>query len=451
MAVILAEVTMTLSARSDHRDGPVESASAAHALQPLLSAFLGADPPVTVQLWDGTRFGTGSAGVLHVRSPLALRRLLWSPGELGLGRAYVAGELDAEGDVIAVLAALKDSARRDLGIRVLPATLRAARRVGALGRPPRRPPEEARVRGRRHSKRRDAEAIRHHYDVSNEFYELVLGSTMTYSCAYYRSANATLDEAQTAKHELICRKLGLPDRPGAKLLDVGCGWGSMAIHAARHHRARVVGITISAEQARRAAERAAAAGVDDRVEVRLQDYRELGDEQFDAISSIGMFEHVGRRRTAEYFATLRAHLRPEGRLLNHAISSTNGSRLSRRSFTGRYVFPDGELLDVGEVVLAMEAAGFEVRDVEGLREHYARTLRAWVANLEHSWDHVVDLVGEARARVWRLYMAGSALGFEDGGTALHQVLGVVPTAVGSSGMGRTREGWTTADSATLPA
>ncbi len=294
-----------------------------------------------------------------------------------------------------------------------------------------------------HSKARDAQAISHHYDVGNEFYEIVLGPAMTYSCAYFDHDRATLADAQAAKHELVCRKLGLHELDGARLLDVGCGWGSLAMHAAAHHGASAVGITISAEQAARAQARVDEAGLGDRVEIRLQDYRDLGSETFDAISSIGMFEHVGRERMAEYFSTLHGLLRPRGRLLNHAISSVGGSRIDRRSFTGRYVFPDGELIDVGDTVRAMESAGFEVRDVHSLREHYARTLRCWVANLEADWDRAVALVGERRARVWRLYMAGSAVGFVDGGINVHQVLGVVPSETGDSGMAATRDDWCT--------
>jgi cyclopropane-fatty-acyl-phospholipid synthase len=421
-----------------------DAGSAAGAMRPLLEQLLGLDPHVRIVLWDDSAFGpVEGIGTLFIRSPDALRRILWAPGELGLARAYVSGDIDVEGDVIAVVAALRDAAPAKLGgPAAVSAAVRAARRTGALGRPLPPPPEEAKVRGRRHSKGRDAQAISHHYDVGNEFYGIVLGEAMTYSCAYFDRPERTLAEAQAAKHDLICRKLGLAERPGARLLDVGCGWGSMAMHAASRFGAQVVGITISREQAAHARRRVDEAGLADRVEIRLQDYRDVRGERFDAISSVGMFEHVGRKRMAEYFQTLRAHLRPQGRLLNHAISSVDGSRLSGRSFTGRYVFPDGELLDVGEVVLAMEAAGFEVRDVQSLREHYARTLRAWVSNLEAQWDRAVELVGEGRARVWRLYMAGSAVGFEDGGIAIHQVLGVVPSG-GVSGMPATRDGWAT--------
>ena len=210
---------------------------------------------------------------------------------------------------------------------------------------------------------------------------------------------------------------------------------------ARHHGAQVVGVALSREQVDEASRRVAEASLDGQVEIRLQDYRDLRGERFDAISSIGMFEHVGTARTARYFSTLRDLLVPTGRLLNHAISSAGGSRLGNRTFIGRYVFPDGELIDVGEVVLAMERAGFEVRDVESLREHYARTLRCWVSNLESRWDEAVALVGRARADIWRLYMAASAIGFEDGGISLHQVLGVLPAPDGTSGMPRTRDEW----------
>jgi cyclopropane-fatty-acyl-phospholipid synthase len=222
---------------------------------------------------------------------------------------------------------------------------------------------------------------------------------------------------------------------------VGCGWGSLAIHAARHYGAHVVGVTLSREQAQLARERVEASGLARQVEIRLQDYREVRDEPFDGIASVGMFEHVGSAKSAEYFGSMRRLIKPEGRLLNHAISSVGGSRIGSRSFIGRYVFPDGELLDVGEVVLAMEQAGFEVRDVESLREHYVKTLRAWVANLQRHWQAAVADVGVRRARVWLLYMAASANGFEDGGISIHQVLGVVPAPNGRSGMPNTRDGW----------
>jgi cyclopropane-fatty-acyl-phospholipid synthase len=425
-------------------DGPPGRGVAA-ALAPMVTALLGGKAPIRFKFWDGSALGGDDVvGTIDVHSPDAIRRIVWAPGELGLARAFVAGELSIDGDIFEVLTALRDASPRELrrvDARTMAATVRTAVRLGAIGTPLPPPPEESRPAGRIHSPARDARAISHHYDVGNDFYELVLGPSWTYSCARFVTPSTTLEEAQAAKYELICRKLGLDHQPGARLLDVGCGWGSMAIHAARHHDARVVGVALSHEQVDKATERVRQAGVADRVEIRYQDYRDLAGEQFDAISSIGMFEHVGSSRTGTYFTTLRGLLAPTGRLLNHAISSAGGSRLGRRTFIGRYVFPDGELIDVGEVVLAMERAGFEVRDVESLREHYARTLRSWVANLEAHWDEAVALVGRARSDIWRLYMAASAVGFEDGGIAVHQVLGVVPASDGTSGMPRTRGEW----------
>jgi cyclopropane-fatty-acyl-phospholipid synthase len=415
----------------------------AAAIAPLLAHFFGGAIPVRFEFWDGTSLGPAAGDTLQVRSPDAVRRLLWAPGELGLARAFVMGDLAFEGDIFEILAALHHAApeRIHVGSRLPWQALQAARRLGVIGKPLPPPPEEAAPQGRLHSRSRDAQAVQHHYDVSNEFYALVLGPAMTYSCARFAQGVETLEAAQESKHDLICRKLGLAAGAGQRILDVGCGWGSFAIHAARHYGARVVGVTLSPAQARRGLERVAAAGLDDRIEIRLQDYRDIRDGAFDGIASVGMFEHVGSSKSAEYFATMRRLLGPEGRLLNHAISSVGGSRIGPRTFIGRYVFPDGELIDVGQVVLSMEEAGFEVRDVESLREHYAKTLRAWVANQQHHWDAAVSEVGVRRARVWQLYMAASANGFDDGGISIHQVLGVVPGADGRSGMPPTRGAW----------
>jgi cyclopropane-fatty-acyl-phospholipid synthase len=418
--------------------------NAATTMAPFLGAFFDDGIPVRLEFWDGSAVGpTDGPGTVLVRSANAINRLLWAPGELGLARAYVTGDLDMDGDIFEVLRALQTAAPPDLktGVRVASPVVQAARQLGALRLPLARPVEEASPRGRRHSKSRDAAVISHHYDISNAFYRLVLGPSMTYSCARFVTDDATLEEAQEAKHDLVCRKLGLSGRPAMRLLDVGCGWGSMALHAARHYDAQVVGVTLSRPQADLARQRVTEAGLDSKVEIRVQDYRDLGGERFDAISSIGMFEHVGEARVAEYFSTLYALLSDGGRLLNHAISSVGGSRMSRTSFIGRYVFPDGELIDAGQVMLAMERAGFEVRDVESLREHYSTTLHAWVENLENNWDAAVREVGVRRARVWLLYMAASANGFDDGGLAIHQVLGVLPEPDGTSGMPATRAGW----------
>ena len=420
--------------------------SAASMLAPFVTGLVGAEPPVTIRFWDGSAIGDGHRTVIHVRSPEAVRHLLWGRGELGLGRAYVSGHLELEGDIYDVLA-LRDqiaSPREDATIgvngRSLLGLLPVARRLGLLGRRPPLPPEEAALSGRLHSRQRDAAAIRHHYDVSNDFYRLVLGPTLTYSCAYFRSEDMSLDDAQASKYELICRKLGL--QPGMRLLDVGCGWGGMVLHAAREHGVQAVGVTLSQAQHDLARKRVAEAGLTDRVDVRLQDYRDIDDGPYDAISSIGMFEHVGLEMLAEYFQRLKALLAPRGRLLNHGISRPDGEGgFDRGSFIDKYVFPDGELHEVGRVVSTMQEAGLEVRDVHSLREHYARTLRAWVSNLEGSWDEAVSLAGAGRARVWRLYMAASAVNFEVGRSSIHQVLAVNEDG-GDAGVPLTRAGWT---------
>jgi cyclopropane-fatty-acyl-phospholipid synthase len=426
--------------------------SAADALEPMLTSLLGEQMPVRFVFWDGSSVGSGEHRVV-VNSPDALRHLLWAPGELGFARAFVLGELDddgpVDGDLGETLRALQSSMPRNIGVAAtaLPSLLSAARTVGALGGPPSAPPEEIVPRGLRHSLSRDREAVSHHYDVGNEFYRIVLGPSMTYSCARFVEDDMDLAAAQAAKHELICRKLGL-DEPAfrsacgsrPRLLDVGCGWGSMAIHAAQHHDVEVVGITISAEQATLARQRVDEAGLTDRVEIRLQDYREIDDGPFDAISSIGMAEHVGSKNMARYCADLYELLRGGGRLMNHAIASVGGSRISSRSFVGRYVFPDGELLDIADTLRALESVGFEVRDVENLREHYAKTLRHWVANLEQHWDDAVELVGERRARVWRLYMSGSINGFVDNGLQLYQTL-AVRSERQPTDLPPTRRGW----------
>jgi cyclopropane-fatty-acyl-phospholipid synthase len=404
------------------------------ALAPLVEEVLGGDIPVAVEAYDGSRAGPTSASTtLAIRNPDGLRRVVTAPGELGLARAYVAGDLDVDGSVWDLLALRDRMPEVRLDARVL---RRLVKELGGwrevhLVEPP---AEEARLRGRRHSKARDAAAISHHYDVSNAFYRLVLGPSMTYSCAVWHDPTDTLEQAQANKYELICRKLGL--EPGMRLLDVGCGWGGMVMHAARHHGVRAVGVTISRRQAELAEKRVAEAGLSDDVEIRVQDYRELDDGPYDAVSSIGMFEHVGEARLGQYFDRLHALVDPQGRLLNHGISRPSGqrARLPNRSFINRYVFPDGELHDVGRIVSLMQRKGFEVRHVETLREHYALTLRAWVDNLEADWDAAVAEVGEPRARVWRLYMAGSAINFEAGRTQVHQVLATPSTDDGRSGM-----------------
>jgi cyclopropane-fatty-acyl-phospholipid synthase len=295
--------------------------------------------------------------------------------------------------------------------------------LGVIGREPAPPPEEVHVAryGRMHSHRRDAAAVSHHYDVGNDFYRLVLGPSMVYSCAVWADESTGLEAAQEAKLDLVCRKLGLA--PGMRLLDVGCGWGSLALHAAERYGVDVVGITLSQEQAALARKRVAEAGLTGQVDIRIQDYRVIDDGPFDAISSVGMAEHVGRAKLPDYAATLTALLKPGGRLLNHAISWDAGETVWRPdSFIARYVFPDGELISVGDMTNALATADLEVLDVEALRQHYALTLRAWVRSLDEHWGEAVALTSEGRARVWRLYMSASALAFEGGAMGINQVL-----------------------------
>ncbi|MFI2752901.1 class I SAM-dependent methyltransferase [Cellulomonas sp. P22] len=429
--------------------------SVARTVEPLLRQSLGQDVPIRIRCWDGSTTGPATAPVqLTLRRRRALRHLLWSPDELGFARAFVAGDLTLEGDLLTGLEELQRVAAPGdgPGVQVTTATklalARAAIRLGVVGPRPRPPAEEVRrLRGVRHSKSRDAQAVSHHYDIGNDFYRLVLGDTMTYSCAYWDRPDADLDAAQIAKCDLVARKLGL--RPGMRVLDVGCGWGTFALHAARTYGVHVVGVTLAREQAAFARKRMADEGVADLVEIRVQDYRDVHDGPYDAIASVGMAEHVGAAMLSTYSADLFALLRPEGRLLNHAIARRpradddapaprRGLRAST-SFVDRYVFPDGELETLATMVGAIEGAGFEVRDVESLREHYALTLRAWVANLESRWDEAVAVTSAGRARVWRLYMAGSVLAFESGRIGVNQVLAVRPASGGTSGMPRTRE------------
>ncbi|MGW0700914.1 class I SAM-dependent methyltransferase [Streptomyces sp. NPDC002867] len=427
-------------------------ADAALRLTTLAEEVLGAPLPVRIRAWDGSESGPPDAPVVVVRHRRALRRLLWRPGELGLARAWVAGEIDVDGDLYEVLDRLSGLAWErdpDAAPAVHPLRdprLRAAARgllkLGGALPPPAAPAEEVRRRtGPLHTRRRDKEAISHHYDVGNDFYGLVLGPSMVYSCAYWDEGEGTLEEAQRDKLDLVCRKLGLAK--GDRLLDVGCGWGSMAIHAAREYGAQVTGITLSREQAAYARKRIADEGLTDRIEIRVQDYRDVRDGPYDAISSIGMAEHVGRVRYREYADQLLSLLKPGGRLLNHQIArrpEKNEAAYRVDEFIDRYVFPDGELAPLGRTVATLEEAGFEVRDVEAIREHYARTLRAWVANLEESWPRASRLTSPGRARVWRLYMAASAVSFERNRIGVNQILAVRTPTTGESGLRpRTRD------------
>jgi cyclopropane-fatty-acyl-phospholipid synthase len=385
--------------------------------------------PVTLRFWDGSVLAGGQP-VVEVRDPVAIAHVLYAPGQMGLARAWVSGALDVPdvGDLEAILRLR--SFKADLGPRDIARLFAAAVRIagpGILKKPP-VPSIEAPRRGRRglHSLSRDKAVIRHHYDVSNRFYELILGPSMVYSCAYFAGPGESLDVAQERKLDLICRKLRLA--PGERLLDIGCGWGSLLIHAAQRYGVHGVGVTLSVEQAAYARERVRALGLENRIEIRIQDYRELTEGPFDKIASVGMYEHVGRGELDRYATHVHALLAPGGLFLNHGIARLHSEVPSENTFIYRYVFPDGELSPVTEVMASMQRTGLEVRDVESLREHYPLTLRAWVANLVARREEAVAEVGEERERVWRMYMLGSALGFEDGDVTIYQVLTTKPGA-----------------------
>ena len=391
------------------------------------------------EAYDGSAAGPADASVVvRLQSPKALSHLLSAPGELGLARAYVSGELEFEAPghyaLLSALAAEKIGTELSWADRLQ--VLRTLGRQALHWVEP--PPQEVGAKRylaglRRHTRGRDALAISHHYDVSNQFYRWVLGPSMGYTCALYADDATTLEQAQEAKFDLVCRKLALC--PGMRLLDVGCGWGGMALHAATRFGVQVVAVTLSQQQAEWGQQAVRDAGLEGQVDIRRQDYRDVPDTGFDAVSSIGLTEHIGLANIPAYARTLADKLVPQGRLLNHCItrSADDQRPIARRGFITRYVFPDGELPGVGKVVHDLQAAGLEVRHEENLREHYARTCRAWCDNLEAHWDAAVAEVGEGTARVWALYLAGSAIGFERGDIQLHQVL-VVKSAGGRSAM-----------------
>jgi cyclopropane-fatty-acyl-phospholipid synthase len=379
--------------------------------------------PFALRFWDGSTLAStsGNGPVFSARSPRAVAHALLAPGQLGLSRAYVSGELEVD-DLDAMLALLNDwDPPRIDGPTRRRLLLSAARAVGVM-RPPRPPAIELRPRGRRHSVARDARAVRHHYDVSNDFFALFLGPSMTYSCAIFEDPSRddeSLESAQERKLETVCTKLALSS--GERVLDVGCGWGSFLIHAAVRHGVRAVGITLSEPQAALARERVAAAGVADRVEIRVADYRELRGERFDAIASIGMVEHVGAVQLDRYAAVLAGLLEPGGRLLNHGIARLRHGEAEAGSFSERYVFPDAAPMHLSRVVLALERAGFVCEHVEGYAQHYARTLAHWAQRLDAHAAEAERLAGEERMRVWRLYLRAARSGFETGFTSVYQV------------------------------
>ncbi len=392
----------------------------------VLADVVGTGLPLAFDAYDGSTAGPADAEArVRIVDPRALNHVALAPGELGLARAYVAGYLDVDGDLLDVLRLLASDTVGGLSWRQRLETLRQLG-PGVL-RPVAPPPEEVRPGlwwGLRHSVGRDSRAISHHYDVSNRFYEWILGPSMAYTCAVYPGETASLEEAQEEKVDLVCRKLGL--EPGQRLLDVGCGWGLMVRHAVEHYGVHAIGVTLSRQQAEWGQRAVIDAGLSARAEIRHLDYRHVPETGFDAISSIGLTEHIGAASLPGYAAFLAGRLRPQGRLLNHCITRPTTSESVKRTggFINRYVFPDGELEAAGTIASVIQDAGLEIRHEENLREHYARTCAAWSSNLDEHWDEAVAEIGPGRARTWRLYLAGSQLGFEQRRIELHQILAV---------------------------
>lgn len=415
-----------------------------HSISDVVGQVLGGDLPFRFTAYDGSSIGPEDAEYgMELLNERGFRYLVTAPGDLGLARAYVSGDLALPGthpgDPYPALAEIRRAAG-SLKFRLPSPTdlVALVRSVGLTNlKPPPIPAEEHVPRWRRvvegmlHTPERDAEVIHHHYDVSNRFYELVLGPSMTYTCAVFDTESSTLEEAQHAKYDLVARKLDL--QPGQRLLDVGCGWGGMVRHAAKEYGVRAIGVTLSAEQAEWAQERIKSDGLDGLAEVRHLDYRDVPETEFDAISSIGLTEHIGVANYPAYFGLLRDKLAPHGRLLNHCITRPHNRRQRTGAFIDRYVFPDGELIGSGRIISEIQDAGLEVHHEENLRHHYARTLAGWNSNLREHWDECVAEVGEETARVWGLYMAGSRLGFETNEIQLHQVLAGKTDDDGASG------------------
>jgi cyclopropane-fatty-acyl-phospholipid synthase len=408
----------------------------AQRLATALEPFVGGDLPVRLRAWDGSEAGPAAAPVVELRSPNAVRRMLRHPRELGAAQAYVTGELNVpeiNGWDLGTTLTHAFSVARDRGLygaRPSPGAVvravRTASSIGVLGLPPAPPASQARLRGRLHSPLRDRRAISHHYDLSNEFYSLLLDPSMAYSCGYWTSTDPeyTLADAQRDKLDLVCRKLGL--EPGMSLLDVGCGWGSLSLHAAEQFGVRVTGVTIAAEQKAFIDQRIRERGLEDRVEIRLQDYRDVPAEgRYDAVGSIEMGEHVGEANYPTYVDVLRRTVRPGGRVLVQQMSRT-GPHPGGGPFIESFIAPDMHIRPVGETVAYLEAGGLEVRDVHGLREHYVRTVQGWLDRFEANLEELTAMVGEEVVRVWRLYLVGGQLAFRDGRMGVDQILSVRP-------------------------
>ncbi|MFF1708725.1 class I SAM-dependent methyltransferase [Streptomyces sp. NPDC058268] len=420
--------------------------STAERLNGLLADVLGGPVPLRLRAWDGSECGPPGTPVVIVRSRRALRRLLWQSGELGLAEAYITGDLDIEGDLAEGLRTMWAGAREQRlapvrpGVGQLASAVAAAARLGAVGPPPKAPAGRARLRGVRHSTARDRAAISHHYDVSHRFYELLLDASLAYSCAYWASEDPRygLADAQEAKLELVCRKLGLA--PGSRLLDVGCGWGSLALYAAERHKVQVTAVTLSREQRDVVRARVRERGLGDQVDVQLRHYRAIENGQYEAISVIEMGEHVGDTEYPGFAAQLHGLLRPQGRILVQQMSR-GSTAPGGGAFIESYIAPDMHMRPLGETIGLWEGAGFEVRSAESLREHYVRTVNAWRATLEERWEEFVALVGVEAARTWRLYLVGGSLAFEERRMGVDQILAIRTSDLGWSGMPATTAGW----------
>lgn len=386
-----------------------------------LLTSLSTAPPPGFRAWDGSEWGPDDAPfTLVLTHPGALRSALLPPNDLSAGEAYVFGDMDIEGDIFAAMrfgAEMQSVGFSFTTLRLLRLLRKLPDRKAHADERPRRRPT---LTGRLHSIGRDRDAVTYHYDTSNAFFRTFLDPAMVYSCGYFLSPDDTLEDAQTRKLDVVCRKLGL--EPGDRFLDVGCGWGALVVHAVTHYGVEATGVTLSRPQAEEARRRIELAGIEDRARILEIDYREIEGE-FDAVASVGMVEHVGKPRLGEYFDRLRSVLAPGGALLNHGIVTNDRGRPSRRpSFIRTYVFPDARLTSIDDVASAAQDAGFEIRDVEALRMSYALTLRHWVANLEARRDEAVAAAGERVYRIWRAYMAGSAVAFEDAAIGVHQML-----------------------------
>jgi cyclopropane-fatty-acyl-phospholipid synthase len=378
--------------------------------------------PFTVSFWDGTSVAatTPDAPTFFIRSPKALAHLLRAPGELGLGRAYAQGLIEVD-DIDAALLVVDNFETPPIKLKTGAKLALGLMRANGLTLPPSPPATELRLRGERHTIARDRRAVRHHYDSGNDFFKLFLDPSMTYSCAYWRAGATTLEEAQKAKLDLICKKLDL--QPGERLLDVGCGWGSMALNAARERGVNVLGISLSEPQVEEASKRAAEQGLGDLVEFRVCDYREVRESEFDAISSIGMVEHVGEERIDLYMNTLHGLLRGGGRLLNHGIAKlADFDTRDEGAVSERFVFPDGVPLPLSRIAKAMERTGLIPQHVEGIGPDYALTITEWIKRYERRYDEAVALAGEERARMWQLYLRAARQGFTTNWATVYQVL-----------------------------